>query len=339
MLLSVIIPLYNTEKYIAKCLDSILEQGLTSGQYEIIVVNDGSTDSGLQIVGEYCNQYQNIRLISQENAGVSAARNHGLKEAKGEYVHFVDSDDYMEAGAYSHIFNVLLKGKTDYDIIKFHSITVDKYADVEKATNIAESRIIYEGEHYEQILKYGAFSTFVWNLFIRKSVLLENKIYFPTDIIVCEDIIFNLDLATIKGLKVMLCNTNAYRYVLRENSAVSSWSERHLNVYLKSCELVQDSYRLREQLFDDRFSKCFHKLFVGVSRLVGTRLLSSKIGVHKMKQQIQKYYDLGIFPIQDNSRAHRILNALTRHPKFFYIAGLLYRNIFLPYFKRFVPRN
>lgn len=339
MLLSVIIPLYNTGEYIAKCLDSVLAQGLRPEQYEIIVVNDGSTDSGPEIAEDYCNRHGNIKLITQENAGVSAARNRGLKEAQGEYVHFVDSDDYMEAGAYNQIFNVLLNGRTDCDIIKFHSVTVDKYADVEKLTNISESRILYEGDHHDQILKFGSFSTGVWTLLIRRSVIVNNGITFNVGVNTIEDLLFNLDLAKLTGLKVMVCNTNAYRYVLREGSIVTSRVKIRIKGNLSSYELVFDAYKKGEALLGERFAQCFRKTYVGISRLTATRLLSSGMSYGEIKEYIDRYYKTGIFPIDDLLRAHRIINWLTRHPKAFYVAGLLYRNIFLPYLKRFVPRN
>lgn len=94
--LSIIIPVYNVEPYIAKCLDSCLQQDLPTDEYEIIVVNDGSPDNSLTIVKHYMQLYQNIRLVNRTNGGLSAARNTGLKEAEGEYVWFVDSDDRIE---------------------------------------------------------------------------------------------------------------------------------------------------------------------------------------------------------------------------------------------------
>ena len=96
MKLSIIIPVYNVEKYVEKCLRSCAEQDLPSDEYEIIVVNDGTKDSSLEIVERVAKDYSNIAIISQENAGLSAARNKGLSLAKGEYIWFIDSDDWIE---------------------------------------------------------------------------------------------------------------------------------------------------------------------------------------------------------------------------------------------------
>jgi len=92
--LSIVIPVYNVEKYLSKCLDSILVDNAFTGQ--VICVNDGSTDGSAAILEEYAKKYSNIEIITQPNAGLSAARNAGLKVAKGEYVCFLDSDDYWE---------------------------------------------------------------------------------------------------------------------------------------------------------------------------------------------------------------------------------------------------
>lgn len=97
MKLSIVIPVYNTEAYLARCLDSCLSQDIPAEDYEIVVVNDGSTDGSLAIAEKYASDHGNIRIVSQANAGLSCARNSGLKAACGDYVWFVDSDDYIAA--------------------------------------------------------------------------------------------------------------------------------------------------------------------------------------------------------------------------------------------------
>ena len=93
MRLSIVIPVYNTGGYLAACINSCLAQNIPSYEYEIILINDGSTDDGMEIIGEYCTKYPNVRAHSQRNCGLSVARNVGLDMATGDYVWFVDSDD------------------------------------------------------------------------------------------------------------------------------------------------------------------------------------------------------------------------------------------------------
>ena len=111
--ISIIIPMYNCEKYIKRCLDSLVNQ--TYKNMEIIVINDGSKDSSGEIVQTYVKKYSNVKLINKKNAGVSSARNLGIKESTGKYVAFVDSDDWCEKQMYSEMMK--LTEKIDCDII------------------------------------------------------------------------------------------------------------------------------------------------------------------------------------------------------------------------------
>lgn len=95
LFLSIIIPCYNSEKYLSKCIDSCINQNLDKSEYEIIIVNDGSTDNSIRLIDTYVQKYANIKCILKENGGLSSARNAGLQKAKGDYVWFVDSDDWI----------------------------------------------------------------------------------------------------------------------------------------------------------------------------------------------------------------------------------------------------
>ena len=106
-MLSMVVPIYNQEKYLRECLDSLLHQDVAPETYEIICVNDGSTDSSLQILEEYAEQFSNIRIIDKTNGGVSSARNAGIDAAQGKYLWFIDSDDYIKENFLGHLFNLI----------------------------------------------------------------------------------------------------------------------------------------------------------------------------------------------------------------------------------------
>lgn len=101
--LSIIVPVYKTEQYLRKCLSSILDQDVDKSQYEVIIVNDGSPDNSQIIIDEYCAKYDNVSCLVQTNQGLSMARNNGVEQAKGEYIWFIDSDDWVEDGSISKI--------------------------------------------------------------------------------------------------------------------------------------------------------------------------------------------------------------------------------------------
>lgn len=117
MFLSFIVPVYNTEKYIAECLNSLLEQDISADEYEIICVNDGSKDGSLNILNSYASTRSNINIIDQQNSGVSVARNTGLEQAKGDYIWFIDSDDLIEKNCLSELQKIASTKQYDRIVI------------------------------------------------------------------------------------------------------------------------------------------------------------------------------------------------------------------------------
>lgn len=121
---SVIVPVYNVEKYIAKCLDSLVNQTLED--IEIIVVNDGSKDGSKDIIKEYEKNYSNIIYVEKENGGLSDARNFGLKYAKGDFIAFLDSDDYVDNTTYEKMYKKAIEDNSDYVECDFYWVYSDK---------------------------------------------------------------------------------------------------------------------------------------------------------------------------------------------------------------------
>ena len=109
--ISLIIPVYNVQEYIEKALQSVVNQ--TFKDFEVIIVNDGSKDQSVEIVKKFIRKYDNFRLINQENQGLSGARNTGLKEAKGEYIAFIDSDDFIENNFLEELYNLAVDNDAD----------------------------------------------------------------------------------------------------------------------------------------------------------------------------------------------------------------------------------
>ena len=107
MKLSIILPTYNMEKYLERCLDSVINQDIKKTDYEIIIINDESTDNSLQIAQKYALKHRNIIIHSKKNGGLGAARNTGLEIAKGEYIYFLDTDDYITENSLSSIIKIV----------------------------------------------------------------------------------------------------------------------------------------------------------------------------------------------------------------------------------------
>lgn len=120
MFLSIIIPVYNAENYLAQCLDSCLSQDISRGEYEVICVNDGSSDGSGKVLEEYAKTYSNVHVINQQNAGVSAARNTGLDAAPGDYIWFVDSDDLILPNCLGELQHICMEKNCDELTFRCH---------------------------------------------------------------------------------------------------------------------------------------------------------------------------------------------------------------------------
>lgn len=213
---SVIVPVYNTEKYLSKCLDSVLGQSYKN--IEIIAVNDGSTDGSLKILEDYSKKSSNIIVINKKNNGVSAARNDGLKRATGEYMMFVDSDDWIDCNMIAEMM-VQIK-EENADIVKCgyvrDSIVKQDYF---KLTN---EKKIYKKENkislYNEIINNYKFNSACTQLFSKK--LITDGMKFDSNVKIGEDLLFNLDLYT-NAETVVALEECYYHYYYNDNSATT----------------------------------------------------------------------------------------------------------------------
>lgn len=218
--LSIIIPVYNVEKYIGSCLDSCLAQDLPKEEYEIVVVDDGSPDNSSAIVEEYIQKNQNIRLIHRENGGLSAARNTGLRAAYGKYVWFVDSDDWIECNCLRYL--VGLAEETDLDVLCFGLQLV--YPDGRKILyNISsdDGRKVYKGEEFicKVDMPPGA-----WAALYKGEFLYRNNLRFYEGII-HEDQEFTPRAYCLAG-RIAYTNRGVYNYFQRVGSIMKSSQNR-----------------------------------------------------------------------------------------------------------------
>ena len=208
-------PVYGVEKYIRKCIDSILESNLPKDSYEIIVVNDGSKDGSVAIVEEYQQHYPNVHLYHQENQGQSVARNHGLKYAKGEYIWFVDSDDYVEADL-QPVYQAIQTNE-GLDIVGIRSKVLDeegKQLYLYEIDNF-DANTVLSGK--EALLK-GYQPSSMWANIIRKGFLLDNKLEFYPGIL-HQDTELSLR-CMLQAKKVFYTGSYLYDYIIHEGSSV-----------------------------------------------------------------------------------------------------------------------
>lgn len=207
MLISVIVPVYNTGKYLKKCVDSILNQTIGFNNLELIIVNDGSSDDSDSIIKEIINKNNKIKYFSKENGGQGSARNLGLKHATGEYISFVDSDDWIDTKMYEDLYNIAIKENIDIITCNYTKV-YDKHIEEISFRSI-------EDEHKNFIIM----NTGPCNMLIKRSLLKKINFKFP------EKIIYE-DLAVIPSLafydiNIKLIEKSYYNYYIRSGSSMN----------------------------------------------------------------------------------------------------------------------
>lgn len=183
ILLSFVVPVYNVEKYLNECLDSIFDPSVDEDEYEVIAVDDGSTDSSPEILKTYC-RHKNFRIITQENAGQGPARNIGIKAAKGRYIYFIDSDDYLLPGAVPVLLG--LADESDSDIIEFDNLTTDETGNQIGDFKTIPNRMPREGRGKDLFVdwcKQSVFFDVVWIRLYRKAFIINNSLFFMVGIL------------------------------------------------------------------------------------------------------------------------------------------------------------
>lgn len=224
--LSIIVPLYNSEKYLPKCLDSLLAQDIPHEDYEIILVNDGSPDHSKDLADKYADQYPNISVLSQENKGTSGARNTGLRHASGEYVYFVDPDDYVLENS----LKVILQKMDDesLDVLRFGYVEVDENYRPTKSCKHPEqpdySSKVMDG--YTFMGERLGIACYVWTFLFRTSLIKDNHLYFP------EGVYYDdtpwLPLVIRQAKRVDSTDWRRHFYLIRANSLVQSSDRKSL---------------------------------------------------------------------------------------------------------------
>ena len=232
---SIIVPVYNVEKYLDRCLETLVNQ--TIGEYEIIIIVDGSTDNSIEIVKKYNDKYPEIiKYFETENRGLSAARNYGIEKAKGEYIGFVDSDDYIKSNMYEELYKCAKNNNYDIVVCDYYKIT-------EKETKEMELEIKKSNTIEENIIKAKPYA---WNKIYKRSIFENCNVKFP------EGLIFE-DICTIypllmKTKKMGYVNKKMYFYTYNRSNSIMNNKKRDDLSVLKSLKLL-NNYCKENEMF------------------------------------------------------------------------------------------
>lgn len=232
--ISIVIPVYNSEKYLENCLNSILGQSYAN--LEIILVNDGSTDNSNIICKEFALKDERFFYYSQENKGVSATRNFGLSKASGDWIYFVDSDDSLLDNIFEDFISILFDNP-QIDIYKF-GYTIKKGKSKINIGDIS-SYLLYDTEDMYYKNELNSYYGFLWNTFFRYDIV--SNIKFLEDISWCEDHIFSF-LAFSKAKCMYISNKQYYLY---NQDNIYSLSKKILNPYLIK-KAAEEEFRVKK---------------------------------------------------------------------------------------------
>lgn len=303
--LSIIVPVYNVSKYLAKCLDSLLSQDLESDEYEIIVVNDGSTDNSGDIAQQYADKHSNITLIEQENQGLSGARNTGIKLAKGEYIQFVDSDDYLE----SNVLKILVDkmDSDNLDILRFNYQNVNERYEVYEPYKEHKPFVDYRDDICDGLtflterLGYGCYA---WQFLIKSDLFRLDKNLFKVGIYF-EDTEWTPRILT-QAKKVTSTDLMVYNYLLRQGSITNSISIE------KKRKVLEDKFLLIGALKEQMIDKSDRRWYEGMISATVISILGYVMeNFYKEKYTILKRIaELQVLPLSTYHLSNRFLRKI-----------------------------
>lgn len=251
MYFSIIVPMYNVEKYIKNCISSILQQ--KEGLYELILVDDGSTDHTVEIVKKIIKNNKWSSLITQKNKGPSAARNQGIRLAKGKWIMFVDADDWLQKDALITIEKYV--SDDEFDMISF-----DYYKGKKVISNNCNK--VLTNREFSEILLYPKYHFgLVWSNVYSAELLKKNEVYFNENLLYSEDCEFIIKLCKYIG-KVYIINKPLYYYRTYNESLSRAYKEIILEKYLNAIHII------KHEIIDMQNYNEMKKMFFAYVRLI-----------------------------------------------------------------------
>lgn len=231
MTFSIIVPVYNVERYLNHCLDSIITQNLSLSEYEIILVDDGSTDKSGKICDEYTVKYENILTIHQQNQGLSGARNTGIRASHGNYLVFLDSDDFVHENSFLHLKKCLMDKP---DVIVCNSMKFDDASKELKKYNYLLNRncMIYDVlNEYEKLIANKEFTITAWSFVVKREFLIDNHLFFEPGILHEDDLWSHYIMMSASSMRYNSHYLCCYR-MNRKTSIMQAVSYKHIESYL-----------------------------------------------------------------------------------------------------------
>ena len=314
--LSIIVPIFGVEQYLRKCVDSLLSQDIPSSEYEIILVDDGGKDACPQICDGYSVEHKNVRVVHRENGGLSAARNSGIEVAEGEYVMFVDSDDYIEPNVLSGLLNQIERDNLDVLRYKYQNVN-EKYEVFQPYKR--DQRL--ENDYSETPTDGVSFlnermntQCYAWAFIIKRDLIVKSEELRGES----EDCLFTPGIyfedtdwtprMLVRAKRVASTETVVYNYLMREGSITNavnkSKQKKVLDDKMGLIETMQkQSNALEEQgKANEWFARMIADTLISIVEILSTVFYAEK------DIYIKQLQDLTVFPIAKKSFKARLIN-------------------------------
>jgi glycosyltransferase involved in cell wall biosynthesis len=246
-MVSVVMPVYNTEKYLKRCLEALVNQTIPHSELEIIAVNDGSTDSSPEILAEYADKYPElIKVYNKTNGGQATARNLGIRMAKGDYIGFADSDDYVDVTMFDKLYKLAQSEDADLVECHYHSMLElpAKEGEPLEYKEIGTRGTISAHEDARELFLNPQVSP--WNKLYRKSILVDNEVFFPEGIIYEDTAFYIKTLPFIK--KHAYLDESLVYYSVRPSSTMTKNLGKKVGDIFSVFDDIRDYYRTRNLL-------------------------------------------------------------------------------------------
>ncbi len=333
MKLSVIIPIYNVEKNIDQCLKSILQQSIPITDYEIIIIDDGSTDSSFSLIKEITKSFTHIHLYSQENKGVSCVRNRGLQLAKGKYLYFVDGDDYIATNTLKILIEKAIMN--NLDILEFSSIrTQSRNFKNSKTKSYPTNELkILNGNKY---IASRSFHDALWVYFYKREFLLKTRLQFIEGR-TKQDMIFNAELISL-AQRVAFYPLDTYRYVINPFSITTRRDPKGLRRSIEDFVFITLKYnKLILKLENQNVNTTILKQKQQTQLFnICKGLLQSDYKMPEIKKVLNTLKSESIYPLKTyygKVNYRKYLTYLFNRKKLFYFSVLVYRLFKFPFNK------
>lgn len=275
--ISVVVPVYNCEKTLSKCLSSVLNQSFKD--FELIVINDGSPDNSDSICQEFAQKDKRIKYIRRENGGLASVRNLGLSQARGEYLCFVDSDDYIDENALLYMYNIALKENCDIVLCGYFVENANVTQKVFSAiTENSPQRLIE--------LKSKNLIDPAWNKLYKMSFIKGTDVSFPEGELY-EDTYFNLKLLPFNP-KIFVSQDCFYHYVLNMGSITRRYNSEKLALIKERARLLKSVTNGIERYCDFYFIKCVFSAFIDMFFSLSKREIKKNIDKEISSQEFKK---------------------------------------------------